>query len=72
VLRFCLDPSPAAEQLAVAAAFAEVYLAKEGHDGLVGINLLRKIEYPILAQLYGARASVSRASAGCWPASTMC
>ena len=54
VLRFCLDPSPAAEKLAVAAAFAEVYLAKQGHDRLVGINLLRKIEFPILAQLYGA------------------
>jgi len=31
-----------------------VFLAKEGHDGLVGINFLRKIELPLPATLYGA------------------
>ena len=40
--------------LTVAAAFAEVYLAKEGHDGAVGINLLEKIQLPNPATLYGA------------------
>jgi nitronate monooxygenase len=31
-----------------------VFLAKEGHDGPVGINLLTKIQLPNLASLYGA------------------
>ena len=41
-------------QLTVLANFVEVYLAKEGHDGAVGINLLTKIQLPTLASLYGA------------------
>lgn len=41
-------------ELTVAANFAEVFLAKEGHDGPVGINLLEKIQLPNLASLYGA------------------
>jgi NAD(P)H-dependent flavin oxidoreductase YrpB (nitropropane dioxygenase family) len=36
------------------ANFVEVYLAKEGHSGLVGINLLTKVQLPNLASLYGA------------------
>ncbi|HED64722.1 MAG TPA: nitronate monooxygenase [Planctomycetes bacterium] len=40
--------------LLVAANFAEVFLAKEGHDGEVGINLLEKIQLPTLPSLYGA------------------
>ena len=35
-------------------SFVEVFLAKEGHDGLVGINLLTKIQTHTLATLYGA------------------
>jgi len=35
-------------------AFVEVTLAKEGHDGPVGINLLTKIQMPTLPTLYGA------------------
>jgi NAD(P)H-dependent flavin oxidoreductase YrpB (nitropropane dioxygenase family) len=31
-----------------------VWLAKEGHDGVVGINLLTKVQMPNLASLYGA------------------
>jgi nitronate monooxygenase len=38
----------------VLSAFVEVYLAKEGHAGLVGINLLTKIQMGNLAFLYGA------------------
>jgi nitronate monooxygenase len=38
----------------VAANFVEVFLAKEGHDRPVGINLLTKIQLPVLASLYGA------------------
>jgi nitronate monooxygenase len=46
--------SKAREQVAIVAAFVEVYLAKEGHDGVVGINLLTKVQLPNLATLYGA------------------
>lgn len=42
------------EWLLVLANFAEVYLAKEGHAGIVGINYLHKIQLPTLASLYGA------------------
>ncbi|MDE3130962.1 MAG: nitronate monooxygenase [Acidobacteriota bacterium] len=41
-------------ELTVAASFVEVYLAKHGHDGLVGINLLEKLQVPTLPALYGA------------------
>lgn len=47
-------PSRAWLELTVAANFAEVFLAREGHSGAVGINLLEKIQLPTLASLYGA------------------
>jgi nitronate monooxygenase len=40
--------------LIVVSNFAEVYLAKAGHAGAVGINLLEKIQLPNLASLFGA------------------
>lgn len=42
------------EQLLMLATFIEVFLAKEGHNGMVGLNLLTKIQLPNLATLYGA------------------
>jgi len=42
------------EELLIVANFAEVYLAKEGHSGWVGINLLEKIQLPTLPSLFGA------------------
>ena len=42
------------QELAVASAFAEVMRAKHHHDGVVGINVLRKIALPIPATIYGA------------------
>jgi len=42
------------EELTMLASFVEVWLAKEGHTGLVGINLLTKLQLPNLATLYGA------------------
>jgi len=42
------------EQLTMLASFVEVWLAKEGHDGVVGVNLLTKVQMPNLATLYGA------------------
>jgi len=38
----------------VLAAFVEVHLAKEGHAGMVGLNLLTKVQMPTLPSLYGA------------------
>ncbi len=46
--------SRAREQFTMLAAFVEVHLAKEGHDGLVGMNQLTKVQMPNLALLYGA------------------
>ena len=40
--------------LMVVGNFVEVWLAKEGHDGIVGINYLEKIQIPHLPSLYGA------------------
>ena len=40
--------------LVIVANFVEVYLAKEGHGGVVGINFLHKIQLPTLPSLYGA------------------
>ncbi|MBI2409036.1 MAG: nitronate monooxygenase [Gemmatimonadetes bacterium] len=42
------------EQVTIAANFVEVWLAKEGHQGKVGINLLTKVQMPTLPSLYGA------------------
>lgn len=47
-------PTRNLEDLIVAANFVEVYLAREGHPGLVGINYLEKLQAPTLPSLYGA------------------
>ncbi|MGO8836161.1 MAG: nitronate monooxygenase [Limisphaerales bacterium] len=49
-----LHPGAALVELTVVANFVEVFLAKEGHGGLVGINFLEKIQLPTLPSLYGA------------------
>ena len=55
-----LKPMPTAEMLRedeallIVANFVEVYLAKEGHSGMVGINLLEKIQLPTMPSLFGA------------------
>jgi nitronate monooxygenase len=46
--------SPAFAELTVLANFVEVFLAKEGHHGVVGINYLEKIQLPMPAQIFGA------------------
>ncbi len=48
------DPSLELTQLLVVSSFVEVFLAKEGHDGRVGINVLEKIQAPNLPTIYGA------------------
>lgn len=47
-------PGQHLEELLVASCFVEVFLAREGHDAAVGINLLEKIQLPTLPSLYGA------------------
>ena len=51
-----IDERPQAEtlELIVVANFAEIDLAKEGHSGPIGVNLLEKMQAPNLASLYGA------------------
>ncbi len=49
-----LNASAGFIELTVIANFVEVFLAKENHPGVVGINLLEKIQLPTLPSLYGA------------------
>ncbi|MBX9571005.1 MAG: nitronate monooxygenase [Candidatus Obscuribacterales bacterium] len=51
---FALVPAIDLVELTILANFVEVFLAREGHDGIVGINLLEKIQLPTLPSLYGA------------------
>ena len=46
--------STALIDLTILANFCEVWLAKEGHSGVVGINYLEKIQFPMLPQIFGA------------------
>ena len=47
-------PLRARQELAVAGNFVEVWLAKEGHDGPIGINYLEKVQMATPAAAYGA------------------
>ena len=49
-----LHPGRALVELTVLANFVEVFLAKAGHSGIVGINYLEKIQLPTLPSLFGA------------------
>jgi nitronate monooxygenase len=49
-----LRPSRNLLDLQVLSNFVEVFLAREGHDGMVGVNLLTKIQAPTIPSLYGA------------------
>ncbi len=48
------NPPKSLDELTVIANFVEVFLAKEGHQNAVGINLLEKVQMPTMASLYGA------------------
>jgi nitronate monooxygenase len=41
-------------ELWIVSNFVEVFLAREGHNGQIGINYLEKIQIPHLASVYGA------------------
>lgn len=51
---FTVNPGEALLELGVVSNFAEVWLAKEGHNGVVGINYLEKLQLANLAPIYGA------------------
>ncbi|MFV1951630.1 MAG: nitronate monooxygenase [Nitrospinota bacterium] len=54
VSMYSQNPNSFLQELTVVANFVEVFLAKEGHEGVVGINFLEKIQLPTLFSLYGA------------------
>ncbi|HEU5161329.1 MAG TPA: nitronate monooxygenase [Streptosporangiaceae bacterium] len=54
VPRLGLRPNRARDELIAAANFAEVWLAKQGHGGPVGINYLEKIQLATPPAVYGA------------------
>ena len=52
--KLTLETTRAGQELAVVGNFAEVWLAREGHDGVVGINCLEKIQMATPTALLGA------------------
>ncbi|MFI6474406.1 hypothetical protein ACIBL5_29575 [Streptomyces sp. NPDC050516] len=52
--RLRVDRGESAELLTVLGNFVEVWLAKEGHDGPVGVNYLAKIQLATAPALFGA------------------
>ncbi len=54
VPRLRLDQDRHAQELAVVANFTEVWLARQGHQGPVGVNYLEKIQMATPAAAYGA------------------
>jgi len=49
-----ISPGRGAIELSLVGNFAEVWLAKEGHDGVVGINMLEKIQTANASAILGA------------------
>ena len=54
VPKITLEQKRDAQEILIAANFVEVWLAKEGHDGLIGINFLHKIQMTTAAGVFGA------------------
>ena len=50
---YSLNPSKELIELVILANFVETFLAKEGHSGIVGSNLLEKIQMPTIHALFG-------------------
>lgn len=49
-----ISPGRDAIELSIVGNFVEVWLAKEGHDGVVGINLLEKLQTATASAILGA------------------
>ena len=54
VPKITLEQKRDAQEILIVANFVEVWLAKEGHNGLVGINFLHKIQMTTAASVLGA------------------
>jgi len=54
VPKLSMDTPVAGLELSIVSNFAEVWLAKEGHDGVVGINFLEKVQMATPSAAYGA------------------
>ena len=54
VPKITLEQKRDAQEILIAANFVEVWLAKEAHDGLIGINFLHKIQMTTAASVFGA------------------
>jgi len=54
VPKITLEQKRDAQEILIVANFVEVWLAQEGHDGLVGINFLHKIQMTTAASVLGA------------------
>lgn len=54
VPRLAVDQSQEGQELAILGNFVEVWLAKEGHSGPVGINFMEKVQMATPAAAYGA------------------
>lgn len=53
VEQFSLNPSRELIELTIVANFCQVWLAKDGHNGKVGVNFLEKLQMPHLYAIYG-------------------
>ncbi|MGI9198687.1 MAG: nitronate monooxygenase [Candidatus Nanopelagicaceae bacterium] len=54
VPKITLEQKRDAQEILILANFVEVWLAKEGHNGVVGINFLHKIQMTTAASVFGA------------------
>jgi len=54
VPKLSMDTPVPGLELSIVSNFAEVWLAKEGHDGVVGINFLEKVQMATPSAAYGA------------------
>ena len=52
--KLTIRPSSATQELSIVANFVEVWLAKEAHSGVIGINYLEKIQMATPSAAYGA------------------
>lgn len=48
-----LFPSRDLIELIIVANYCQVWIAKNGHDGLIGVNFLEKIQIPLIHAIYG-------------------
>ncbi|MEK7535064.1 MAG: nitronate monooxygenase [Patescibacteria group bacterium] len=48
------EPSYVSQALLIFSNFVEVWLAKRGHNGLIGVNYLEKLQAPRLPEMFGA------------------